>query len=163
MGKNWGFTLIELMVTIAVLAIIATMAASSFGNMLQRQNLNKSTQDLIATLNQARSDAVIRRQEISIQLQTNSNSTMNADTDQQLNWRPSGGAILRAGSPTQIVLGFTGGVLVDDGGTPSQWVPATNDTTFVICERDGTDTNRRAKTVSISRMGTIQQVVEGVC
>jgi prepilin-type N-terminal cleavage/methylation domain-containing protein len=33
MGKNRGFTLIELMVTIAVLAIIAMMAAPAFSNM----------------------------------------------------------------------------------------------------------------------------------
>ena len=32
--KNHGFTLIELMVTIAVMAIIATMAAPSFNNNL---------------------------------------------------------------------------------------------------------------------------------
>ncbi len=36
-----GFTLIELMVTIAVLAIIVMMAAPSFGNMLAQQNLKK--------------------------------------------------------------------------------------------------------------------------
>ena len=59
--KNHGFTLIELMVTIAVMAIIATMAAPSFGNMLNRQDLNKSSQELIAILNKARSVAVLER------------------------------------------------------------------------------------------------------
>lgn len=34
MRKIQGFTLIELMVTIAVVAIIATMAAPSFSNLL---------------------------------------------------------------------------------------------------------------------------------
>ena len=56
-NKHKGFTLIELMVTIAVMAIIAMMAAPSFGDMLQRQNLNKSTKELVATLNQARAKA----------------------------------------------------------------------------------------------------------
>lgn len=49
------------MVTIAVMAIIATMAAPSFGNMLNRQDLNKSSQELIAILNKARSVAVLER------------------------------------------------------------------------------------------------------
>ncbi|QIC72503.1 prepilin-type N-terminal cleavage/methylation domain-containing protein [Acinetobacter indicus] len=34
-----GFTLIELMVTIAILGIIATMAAPSFTDMLQKRKL----------------------------------------------------------------------------------------------------------------------------
>ena len=48
MQKNKGFTLIELMITIAVLAIIATMAAPSFSQMLNRNetvvctSINKS-------------------------------------------------------------------------------------------------------------------------
>ena len=41
MKKIQGFTLIELMVTIAVLAIIAMMAAPTFGDMLDKQNLNR--------------------------------------------------------------------------------------------------------------------------
>jgi len=35
MQKNRGFTLIELMVTIAVLAIVASIAAPTFGDLLQ--------------------------------------------------------------------------------------------------------------------------------
>ena len=63
MQKVKGFTLIELMVTMAVLAIIAGMAAPSFGNLLLKQNLNRSTQDLVATLSAARSTAVLERRE----------------------------------------------------------------------------------------------------
>lgn len=36
--KEQGFTLIELMVTIAVMAIIAMMAAPSFGDLVARKN-----------------------------------------------------------------------------------------------------------------------------
>ncbi len=36
--KNQGFTLIELMVTIAVMAIIAMMAAPSFGDMVPNKS-----------------------------------------------------------------------------------------------------------------------------
>ena len=40
MKKNNGFTLIEMMVTIAIFAIIAAMAAPAFGKMVTRQKLN---------------------------------------------------------------------------------------------------------------------------
>lgn len=44
-NKNQGFTLIELMVTIAVMAIIAMMAAPSFGNMRINQKLKLSVME----------------------------------------------------------------------------------------------------------------------
>lgn len=140
-----GFTLIELMVTIAVMAVIAVMAAPSFNNMLLKQNLNKSTQALIDTLGQARSQAALRRQEVTVQL----NTTQVADTNTQLNWLPSGKAILKTGSSTSLI--FLPNGLVKD---------ASSDTSFVICEQAG---GTLSKTVSISRMGTIQQTVEGTC
>lgn len=140
-----GFTLIELMVTIAVLAIIATLAAPSFNNILLKQNLNKSTHELTLVLTQARAKAALDRREITVQL----NTTATADTNTQLNWMPQGKAILKSGSPTSLV--FLPNGLVKD---------ATTDMNFIICEQsDGS----LSKMVSISRMGTIQQIVEGTC
>ncbi|MEQ1070164.1 Type IV fimbrial biogenesis protein FimT [Acinetobacter lwoffii] len=61
MKKNKGFTLIELMVTIAVLAIIAGMAAPSFGEIIRKNELNQEAQNLIFLLQEARSDAIFTR------------------------------------------------------------------------------------------------------
>ncbi|EOR02439.1 GspH/FimT family pseudopilin [Acinetobacter tandoii] len=66
MRTNRGFTLIELMVTIAVLAIIATMAAPSFGNLVVRQKLNGNARDFITTLNQAKSQAALLRTTVAV-------------------------------------------------------------------------------------------------
>ena len=140
-----GFTLVELVVTIAVMAIIAMMAAPSFNNMLLKQNLDKSAQTLISTLGQARSQAALRRQEITVQLST----VQVADTNTQLNWIPSGKAVLRTGSSTSLI--FLPNGLVKN---------ANSDTSFVICEQPS---GSLSKTVSISKMGTIQQTVEGTC
>ena len=87
MGKNRGFTLIELMVTIAILAIIATLAAPAFSNMALAQNFNKSTQNLVAQLNQARSTAVLERRSVEVKLNSSA-----ADTASILNWQPEGSA-----------------------------------------------------------------------
>ena len=61
--RNQGFTLVELMVTIAVLAIMAMMAAPSFSNMLMSQNLKSTAFNMKDTLKEARSRAMLNRNE----------------------------------------------------------------------------------------------------
>ncbi|MCU4483015.1 pilus assembly FimT family protein [Acinetobacter ursingii] len=156
MRRSLGFTLIELMVTIAVLAIIATMAAPSFGDMLATQNLNKSTQDLIFTFNEARSKAVSERRTIIVSL----NASQINNSISQLNWTPSGKALLKGGSSTSICFNLLGGVGDLNGATLPQCIPATADKTFEICNKS---TGSKSKKVTISKMGTIQQVIEGSC
>lgn len=140
-----GFTLVELVVTIAVMAIIAMMAAPLFGDMLINQNLNKSTEDLISSIDQARMKAVLERRQIKVQL----NSTYTADTNNQINWMPSGKAQLRTGSNTSLIFLMSG--LVKD---------ATGDTTFEICNKAGGD---KSKIISVSRMGVSQLTMMGTC
>lgn len=143
-----GFTLIELMVTIAVLAIIVTMAAPSFGNMLAQQNLKKSTNELIGILNQARAKAALERRSVDVELSTNETDSLAENTDMTMYWMPYGKAHLTSTSETKITYGLNGSV-----------VNAGSDTTFVICSEQG----GKSQTVSVSKMGTIQQVVEGTC
>lgn len=141
--KNRGFTLIELIVTIAIVSIIATMAAPSFGDMRSRQNLATSQQDLIAKLNLARSQAVLQRRTVTLNL----NSSV-PDTNLVVNWAPTGDAVLMPSSPS--TLDFTLDGLVNK----------TTDTTFEICNRNS---GNKSKKVIVSKMGTIQQAVEGTC
>lgn len=61
MHKSRGFTLIELMVTIAVMAIVASIAAPSFSNMLKSYKLNQSTEQMMQALKEGRSRAAAAR------------------------------------------------------------------------------------------------------
>lgn len=160
MGKTRGFTLIELMVTIAVLAVIAMMAVPAFNNMMLAQNFNKSTQELILTLNQARAKAVQERREVEVSLKSDSTSTPSANTDSQFNWVPVGKAVLKSGSNTSVYFNLTGGVCALDGSTPAKCIPVNSDTSIEICNKSSGD---KSKTVSVSRMGTIQQTTDGAC
>lgn len=63
MQKNKGFTLIELMVTIAVLGIIATIAAPSFENLIIKQNLKSTSYHMRDILKEAKSRAILNRNE----------------------------------------------------------------------------------------------------
>ncbi len=77
-----GFTVVELMVTIAVMAIIAMMAAPSMSNLLESKRLDGNQRDLINTLSEAKSQAILGRQDVSINL----NSTA-LNTPTSLNWK----------------------------------------------------------------------------
>lgn len=57
-----GFTMVELIITIAVLAIIALMAAPSFASIYNRQKLESSVRELTMKVSEARSQAVMTRQ-----------------------------------------------------------------------------------------------------
>ena len=78
--KNQGFTLIELMVTVAVIAIIAMMAVPSFGDLVTRQKLNSNARGLITALNQAKSQAALLRTTVAVcSSKTNSDDNFTKD------------------------------------------------------------------------------------
>lgn len=58
--NNFGFTLIELMVTIALAAIILTQAVPSFNALVQNNRLISQKNEFISALNLARSEALKR-------------------------------------------------------------------------------------------------------
>lgn len=66
MKKHVGFTLIELMVTLTIAAILLSVAAPSFVTMIKNNRITTTTNDLLADLALARSEAAKRGQSASI-------------------------------------------------------------------------------------------------
>jgi len=58
--QQHGFTLVELMVTLAVLAILAALAAPSYNSFMEKQRLISVAEDLYGNLQQARSESIAR-------------------------------------------------------------------------------------------------------
>lgn len=58
MQHNHGFTLIEMMVTVAIIAILAVMGASFTANWVRQAEINKTTASLRSAINTARSTAL---------------------------------------------------------------------------------------------------------
>jgi type IV fimbrial biogenesis protein FimT len=64
--KQTGFSLLELLITVAIISILAMMAAPSFKSMLENNQTLTLANQLISAFNYARSEAVKRRQPVTV-------------------------------------------------------------------------------------------------
>lgn len=112
--KRSGFTLIELIVTISIAAIFMSMAIPSFIGTIGRNRLTTNANELVTSLNLARSEAVKRGVQVTIRRNGGTNSLWEGGWD----------------------------VFVDVAGTPSGNAIGTflDDDDTTLCEADGTGT-----------------------
>lgn len=148
-----GYTLIELLYTVVVLALLASIGLPDLGNLIER-NRNQSLRDqLMAQLKHARSMAVLHNQRIEMCGSSDGHTCDDAWKSGWLIDSPSDGAIdsqhrlenrerLKwAGASTRIVFLGNGTLLKGNGR-------------FYICRRDG----RVELQLVISRQGRIRKV-----
>lgn len=79
-----GFTAVELMVTVAILAVLAALAIPSFTPLIERWRVRQVAEELQSTLYYARSEAIKRGGNVSIQkLKNTINGCQNAATTEE--------------------------------------------------------------------------------
>ena len=66
MKKDRGFTLLELMVTLAVAAILVTVAIPGFSNLIRNNQATAQANELLTALKIARNEALKRRVRVSV-------------------------------------------------------------------------------------------------
>lgn len=138
-----GFTLIELMVTIAVMAIIVSIATPSISNQLANQRVKSTTATLANALKEAKTESIIRRQPITLSYDNNSNPRLIKieDTNSAPNLIASYSYDIKSTikiAPTSITF------------QPSKVVSAA--ATYTICD---TNTAAIPRQVSISKIAVI--------
>ena len=156
-----GFTLIELLVTIAIAAIVVTMGIPSFSNAIRNSRLTTKANELLTSLNLARSEAIKRGVEVTISRKGGTSQNwdngwdvfIDNDNDHVLD---SGETLLK----TYPALGH--GFTLRTGANYDDWIAyessglitssgsLTNDT-FRLCATAGDTTN--AREIRINKVG----------
>jgi type IV fimbrial biogenesis protein FimT len=163
-GRQAGFTLVELMVAIAVLAVLLALAAPSFTNASLPSKLRSVANSLVGAALLARSEAIKRDAVVTLCVSADG-ATCGAG-----NW--SQGWIVTAGAgtiPLQSVQAAPTGFRVTPAGGAAaltfqpSGVGATTET-FTICRSTPT-AGAQERSVSISAVGrpSVQTTTNGVC
>ena len=119
--KQNGFSLVELVVVIAIFAMLLSIATLSFNNMQRKANTERYTRELFSDLNAARSDSIFRKNRHSIVINNPATGYTFRRYSSENEDRTTGGqSNPLAGQPPQYGIVFTKSiplVLSKDDGT----------------------------------------------
>lgn len=147
-----GFTLVELMVTLAVLTIIISLGVPMYGQFTQGAGLSSRTSELVSSINLARSEAVTRRADIRLAaIEGDWTNGWEIHDDSQAT------TLLRQtdlrGSDVNYDIVETGGLAVLTFNGQGR---VTDQAQFALCLRGSGNTNGRLLT--LSRFGRVETV-----
>jgi len=126
--RHAGFTLIEVVVFVAVLAILMSVAVPSFVSTIAGNRASSYANDFVSSLNYARGEAVARRAAVTMCTSANGTSCRASNDTDKSNWQkgwivtvPTDNTVLLVGSAfaAQVTLSGTASISFDASGSLS--------------------------------------------
>lgn len=142
-----GFTLIELMITLAIAGIVMGVGIPSFNETIKNGRLTSNINELITSLNFARSEAVKRNQLVSVKksgTQWESGWSVFTDSDGDGN-KETGDVLLRSygAVPSSFTLRGSADYITYQA---SGMLDGANEVLFVLCENSDANNTPEANT-----------------
>jgi type IV fimbrial biogenesis protein FimT len=148
--KEKGFTLIELMITVVVLAVLVAIAGPAFYDTIKRNEVRTQASQIVASLNLARSTAVRRNHPVTMCASSDSTSALVPSCGAGVTWMDGWVVFLdrdEDGTPEsgEIVRGFDGlhpGYIIKNALSPISFYPdgtastATTTNPIYLCPPD---------------------------
>lgn len=160
--RGRGFSLVELMVTVAIAAILAAIAVPSFRSFINASRLTSQSNELVAALQQARSEAIKRNTRVSVCGSANG-ATCGGGWANWLTVIESNGTVLRvnqAKAPVQVTSGVARITFRPDGLSNTAVNSAV---TFCIPTASPADNRRTVTLASAARISSSRVDGGGVC
>ena len=169
-----GFTLLELVIVIAILGITTAFAAPELSTMIKNNRISGSANDFVAALQFAKAEAASQLNNVTICKKNNTSTGCTAGGDWQQGWivfaDTNGNAGVDAGEAillnhevlhTNITFGGTAGVTSSITYRPSGTTSITTVQTLIMCDDRSFDDNAsRGILITITGRGSVMKATD---
>ena len=165
-----GFTLLELIIIIAILGLTMAFAAPGLSTMIKNNRISGSSNDFVAALQFAKAEAASRINPVTLCKKNPAGTACVADGDWQQGWivfsDANGDAVVNGGDTVllnhealhaQITFGGTAGVATAVTYRPSGTTSVDTTEVLIICDDRGFADSAKAILVTITGRGAVMK------